>query len=385
LVAAGTLAYGQAWWADAVAAPARSGRGPYGPLQPADANGLMLPEGFRSRAVAHGGTIVAATGFVWHLFSDGAATYRTPDGGWILVSNSEVPDAGGAGAIRFDAGGNIKNAYSILKGSSSNCAGGATPWGTWLSCEEHDEGQVWECDPTGSENARLRPALGTFKHEAVAVDPRDSRVYLTEDLHDGALYRFTPERTGDLTNGLLEVAMEPAGNDRIDWTKVPDPHATSTPLRFQVPGRAVFKRGEGIWFDSGTIYIATTADSKIHAYETKNRRIRVIYNPKRLKNPPLTDVDNICVSRSGDLFVCEDNGEPGGIDLALITPGPRRQVARFARATGPQHGLEIPAIASELTGVCFNPAGDRLYFSSQRANLLGTIYEVSGPFRSARV
>lgn len=384
LVAAGTIGFGQAWWTSAVASPAKNGRGPYGPLLPAGPHGLMLPKGFSARVIARGGAPVALTGFIWHIFSDGAATYRTPDGGWILVSNSEVPQAGGAGAIRFSRTGQITDAYSILKGTNTNCAGGATPWGTWLSCEEDEEGQVWECDPTGKENARLRPALGTFQHEAVAVDPRDSRVYLTEDMGDGGLYRFTPRRKGDLSAGVLEIAMEPTADGRVDWTRVPDPHARSKPLRFQVPGRAVFERGEGIWFDSSVVYVSTTRDSRIHAYDTRNRKIRVIYDPDRLTDPPLTDVDNICVSRSGDLFVCEDKGEGDGIDIAVITPGPRRQVARFLRAKGVEHGIGLPEVASELTGVCFNPTGDRMYFASQRAGLLGAIYEVKGPFRQAR-
>ena len=145
----------------------------------------------------------------------------------------------------------------------------------------------------------------------------------------------------------------------------------------------MFKRGEGIFHDSGVIYVTTTRDSKIHAYNTRNRKIRVIYNPDKLKNPPLKDVDNICASRSGDLFVCEDNGEPDGIDIAIITPGRRRRVARFLKATGSEHNNGIEDIASELTGVCFNPQGDRLYFASQRARLLGAVYEVSGPFRAA--
>ena len=57
-------------------------------------------------------------------------------------------------------------------------------------------GLVWECDPAGERRALSRPAMGTFKHEAAAVDPRGRRIYLTEDLIDGGLYRFTPGRAG---------------------------------------------------------------------------------------------------------------------------------------------------------------------------------------------
>jgi hypothetical protein len=89
-------------------------------------------------------------------------------------------------------------------------------------------------------------------------------------------------------------------------------------------------------------------------------------------DPPLTNVDNITVSRSRELFVCEDNN---GAPLDIRTISPDREVAPFLTATGAQHR------GSELAGVAFNPGGDRLYFSSQRAHGLGAVYEISGPFR----
>ena len=93
LVAAEGMTLGPAFWQEALAVPARRGRSPYGPLGPPDANGARLPAGFRSRIVARGGTPVAGTGYGWHIFPDGAGTFRARDGGWILVSNSEVPTA----------------------------------------------------------------------------------------------------------------------------------------------------------------------------------------------------------------------------------------------------------------------------------------------------
>ena len=402
-ITAGALALGPAWW-EALARPAVRGATPYGPLGAPDANGIRLPEGFSSRVIARGAQPVAGTSYVFPIFPDGAATYRTGDGGWILVVNSEVPTPvptangapvvgnpgeGGASAIRFDAGGNVVDAYRILSGTTSNCAGGKTPWRTWLSCEEFDEGRVWECDPRGREEARVRPALGVFKHEAACVDPDDGRVYMTEDEGDGGFYRFTPRRKGDLSKGKLEIAKVRDG--RVRWADVPDPAAGRAPTREQVPGASRFKRGEGIWFDSGYVYFATTGDSRIWRYNTRNRRLLVLYDPDRItRDAPLRDADNLTVSRSGDIFVCEDDGGDDPLDICLITPPqrgrgsgrrPRRRVGRFCKFTGPQHGEPGTEASSEIAGVCFNPAGDRLYASSQRAFFSGVLYEVAGPFR----
>lgn len=373
LLAAGALALGPSFWRDALAGHGAPGPGPYGPLRPPDAHGLRLPQGFSSRLIARGGQPVQGTDYAWHIFSDGQATYATHDGGWILVSNCEAPAflGGGASAIRFDAAGRVIDAYRILEDTNLNCAGGATPWGTWLSCEEVDNGRVWECDPRGEASAVVRPALGVFKHEAATVDPRGRRVYLTEDQGDGGLYRFTPKHYPDLSEGRLEIAQLSV-KGKVKWTDVPDPTATVTPTRYQVSGSTPFARGEGIWFDSGTVYVATTRDNRIHAYDTTGQKIDVIYDAAALVDPPLTGVDNVTVSRAGDLYVCEDNGA-AELDLGLITPA--HEVARFLTATGPQHRR------SELTGVIFDLSGSRLYFSSQRFMSTGAIFEVTGPFR----
>ena len=365
---------GAAFWDELFGAVAESsakqGSG-YGPRGAPDEHGLRLPEGFRSRLVARGGEEVPSTGYRWHEASDGMASFPSGDGGHILVSNSETV-VGGASAIRFGPDGEAHDAYRILEGTTQNCSGGGTPWGTWLSCEEVEGGQVWECDPAGGRRAAARPAMGAFKHEAAAVDPRARCVYLTEDLIDGGFYRFTPERWPDLSEGRLEIAVV-AVNGSVTWHPVPDPSAATTPTRQQVPGSTRFARGEGIWFDSGIVYVATTADNKVHAYDTRRRRIEVIYDAAALTDPPLTGVDNITVARSGDLYVCEDNGT-GMLDIVLITPG--RRIARFITASGPHH------TTSELCGVVFDPRGRRLYFSSQRFDGTGAVFEVTGPFRT---
>jgi secreted PhoX family phosphatase len=373
------VALGARFWDDLFGAASSAGPRPgpgYGPRRPPDELGLRLPEGFRGRIVAHGGERVGGTGYEWHEASDGAATFPLDDGGWILVSNSETV-RGGASALRFRRDGKVVDAYRILDGTRQNCSGGGTPWGTWLSCEEVEDGLVWECDPGGRRDPVSHPALGVFKHEAAAVDPRGRRVYLTEDLIDGRFYRFTPERWPRLGRGVLELATVSDGG-QVRWTEVPDPSARHLATRRQLPESTPLKRGEGIWRDGRTVYVATTADHRVHAYDIERQRMRVIYDGLATRSAPLLRVDQLTANRAGEVFVCEDIATDE-IDIGLIERSGR--VSRFLSATGPQHAN------SELTGVSFDPSGSRMYFSSQRAGGSeglpgpGAIYEVSGPFR----
>ena len=368
------VSLGAAFWDDlfenAEQKPRRRSPG-YGRLRAPDANGLRLPEGFRSREVARGGREVAGTGYRWHLAADGAATFPVAAGGFVMVSNAET-FKGGASAIRFGRDGEPAAAYRILEGTTSNCSGDGTPWGTWLSCEEVESGQVWECDPAGRKRGVARPAMGVFKHEAAAVDPVGRAVYLTEDLVDGCLYRFTPRRWPDLSAGLLEVARV-GRRGKVEWVRVPDPAGRRQPLREQVAGSTAFKRGEGIWREGRTVYVATTADHRVHVYDIDRERMEVAYDGLASRSAPLLRVDQLTGSRGGEVFVCEDL-TADEIDVGVIDR--RGRVSKFLSATGPVHR------GSELTGACFDPAGSRMFLSSQRAHGGdGAIYEVRGPFR----
>jgi uncharacterized protein len=378
--AAATLAVaaGPAAWRHAYAAPTVGGAGPYGPLGEPDANGLLLPAGFTSRVIARSGEVVPGTAYVWPPFPDGAATYAAPDGGWYHAVNSEVlAGGGGASAIRYAPDGTIVDAYPILRGTSGNCAGGPTPWGTWLSCEEAQapsnvgEGLVWECDPTALGQGVARPAMGAFNHEAVAVDPEGRRLYLTEDRSDGRFYRFTPAAYPDLSDGLLEVAVV-AADGATTWLSVPDPAAATTTTRSQVPASTPFDGGEGCWFDAGFVYFTTKGDNRVWVHDVSAATTTVLYDAADFgADPPLSGVDNVVVSGAGDLYVAEDGGN---MEINLITPD--RVVSPFVRYVGNDD--------SEITGPVFDPSGTRLYFSSQRGPAPigpGITFEVRGPFR----
>ncbi|MEU2654116.1 alkaline phosphatase PhoX [Streptomyces sp. NPDC007325] len=366
----GTLMAGAAY-----AAPAQPGTGPYGALGAANANGIMLPAGFTSRIVARSGQTVPGTSYTWHNAPDGGACY-TDGSGWIYVSNSEINPSGGASALRFNSSGTVTGAYRILSNTRQNCAGGKTPWNTWLSCEEVSLGYVYETDPYGVNAAVRRDAMGRFKHEAAAADPVRRVIYLTEDESSGCFYRFVPTTWGNLASGTLQVLVAgSATSGSFTWQNVPDPDGSPTTTRTQVSGAKKFNGGEGCHYADDKVWFTTKGDNRLWQLNLTDNTYELAYDDSLVPGgaAPLTGVDNVTGSSSGDLYIAEDGGN---MEICLITPDD--VVSPFLRITG-QSG-------SEICGPAFSPDGTRLYFSSQRgttgSSSGGITYEVTGPFRA---
>lgn len=392
---------------------------------------VMAPAGFEVRCVARAGlnpvTGLADGGYLWHINPDGGAVFPAADGGWVYASNSESTP-GGVGAIRFDKNGVITDAYRILDGTRNNCAGGPTPWGTWLSCEETTNGEVFECDPFGTaDDAVKKPALGAFPHEAAAIDPINHVCYLTEDGGSQRFWRFVTSADDQtlmpngvtrlaLTSGTLQVlnveGFENGGDPtdaelreakRASWVTITTPPTLPgvPPLPQQLPTSTtmgtVFTGGEGIWYHEipealrttpalgtvptrGVIFFTTKGTNRVHAYDVENQLIELIFDNENMQiTTGFNDVDNLTVSPAGDVLVSED-GEL--MRLYVIVPN---QPAKLL--------MQITKGGSEICGPAFTPDGARLYFSSQRgpsgatgATSTGATFEMTIPpeFRSLK-
>lgn len=387
-----------------------------GPLGEPDANNIRLPRGFTSRVVAVAGQFPAAgSPGIWHAFPDGSAVFPRPEGGWIYCCNSEVPGIGtvtfsfpelsglplvdeligvggrfapglgGASALVFDAGGTVVDCYRVLRNTTFNCSGGATPWNTWLSCEEINDGRVWECDPYGVVDAQVKPALGIFAHEALALDPAARTAYMTEDLPEGRFYRFVATEPDWPAGGrarfeqgtlqVLQVLGDPdtAQNNPLPvrWIDAANPAARQIDNRR--PEATAFDGGEGLWFHRGVAFFATRGDNRIWALDTDAQTLEIIYDFDTASGASriLSGVDNLTVTASGEILVCEDGG-----DMQLCVILPDRSVIPLLQVMGQS--------ASEISGAAFSPDGRRLYFNSNRGSRnglgLGITYEIMLPF-----
>lgn len=396
----------------------------YGPARAAGPD-LALPEGFSYRIISRVGDPMSDGNPVPDAF-DGMAAYPGRNFTTVLIRNHEIRGAGTPGVVVpaskqyddvYNAGntkvvldnqGNRTDEFAVLGGTTTNCAGGAMPWDSWIACEEatpdgeEPHGYCFEIpsSATGPVDPEPIKQAGRMVHEACAWF--GNVLYLTEDRGDSCFYRYRPQqkirRSGQLvdSSGPLEAlrivsrpgvdtgpgtanGFVPGRPLRVDWVEIdePDPASgeESTRSQGQAKGAAQFRRTEGAWMGGDIVYFDCTSGGaggfgQVWAYDTRGSTLTLIYeSPSREE---LDQPDNVVeVPRTRDIFLCED---AGGDPLRV------RGITRDGRI---YEFAESISNDSEFCGACFDSKGRTLYLNQQSP---GVTYAITGPWaqRDAR-
>jgi uncharacterized protein len=434
----------------AVASPLKeASQSGYGPLVK-DPKGIFnLPKGFTYQVISKQGTPMA-DGFVVPGKGDGMATFKGKNNSTIIIRNHEnvpndfkngpfgknnelltqadkqkfydfgngkLPGLGGTTTLIYNhSTKKVEKEFLSLAGTIRNCAGGPTPWNSWITCEEtvekangtleKDHGYTFEV-PATEKIGLAAPVpikgMGRFNHEAIAIDPKSGVVYLTEDDGEGLLYRFVPTTPGKLQQGgrlqalsfqqqrsfdtrnwvgISPSVLETKKSYAVNWIDLEGIESPHNDLRHRgfIKGAARFARGEGMWYGNDEMYFACTnggADKsgqifryKPSSYEGTSREkespgvIELFAEPND-KNI-LKYCDNLTIAPWGDVVLSEDDDHPF---LVGITP------------TGEYYKLgENTGYNSELAGAVFSPNGDTLFVNIQHA---GLTLAIEGPWKRA--
>ena len=426
----------------------------FGPLKPDPGEILDLPAGFAYTVISRAGEEMD-DGLLVPGRHDGMAAFPAENGTIRLVCNHELraswrslsafgpelerlelvdrdklydagggstPGLGGTTTIHYDPASKERlDIHLSLAGTEINCAGGAMPWGSWLSCEEtfanpgksfergmiinrdRRHGYVFEVPVTAKGIAEPVPltAMGRFEHEAAAIDPATGIIYMTEDRHQSLLYRFLPDVPGKLREGgrlqALAIRNKPRFDSRnwadrqIDtgqwlettWLDIENPDSDDNDLRLRGHdnGAALFARGEGICNADGQFAFTCTIGGPdrlgqifLYAPSPAEGTADEARKPGRLgllceseADAILRNADNLTMSPWGDLVVCEDTAGHCGL------VGVRPDGSQYPLADNPYNN-------AELTGICFSPDRNVMFVNVQQ---VGVTLAITGPWSTA--
>jgi secreted PhoX family phosphatase len=362
---------------------------------------------------------------------DGMAAFAGDNGQVVLVRNHEIGPGvaltapaydsragGGTTTTVFDpASEKVVSTRVSLAGTLRNCAGGPTPWGSWLTCEEStigpadpqnplplQHGYIFEVPHDGLSDAKPLKEMGCFVHEAIAVDPQTGIVYETQDRAQAGLYRFVPKTRGRLADGgrlqMLAVdgrrGFDTTRGQRagaaydIHWVDIsePDrPNVSATAgyglgvLQQGIDGGgAIFSRLEGATFGDGRLYVTATDGGdagmgQVWEIDPRRDRLRLLFESPGA--PVLNMPDNLALSPRGGLVLCED-GTATPCVHGLMRDG---RIFRFARNNikldEPRNGLTGDFSQREFAGATYSPDGKWLFFNAQTP---GVTFAVTGPW-----
>lgn len=420
----------------------------YGKLKPVrDLNTglplLRLPQGFSYRSFGWTGEAMS-DGTPTPPAHDGMGIVRTQGDVVTLVRNHEVVRAsgafgpvashydprcgGGTVTLEFDVGkGEALAARPSLSGTMKNCAGGVTPWNTWLSCEEYvsaagmpwlsrdgvgifqrDHGFVFEVPAAGLSRAEALIGLGQFRHEAATVHAPSGHVFLTEDMEPAAgFYRFIPKRRGELIRGGRLQMLKAVGRDdlrsglqggqrfKVEWVEIEHPergferysnNIRGVQKQGLAQGAARFTRLEGVIATRDEIFFTSTnggdaACGQVFAYYPRTDELALIYespDPETLDYP-----DNVVVSPRGGLVLSQDSKGSGQHLFGLTRSGNLFPFAlNNVMLDGGYRGFDGDYRAAEWAGTCFSPDGRWLF-----ANVYspGFTVAITGPWRDGLI
>ncbi|CAB9507199.1 osmC-like protein [Seminavis robusta] len=350
---------------------------------------LVLSQGLTSRIIAISGQPIqyTATGGLafsaidFHSWPDGAACFpdnrpNNPDG-WIYVSNQE-DEPGGVGAITFDANGNIVDYRMLLTGTTYNCNGGKTPWGSWISAEEdfdNYQGRPWQVDPYGVRApVPINMGLAGGSYEAFAYDARNllvPRFYLTEDDVFGALERFTPLAAD--WNNPWDILLGPGVNEWLLLIPTPGDPSTGTytwttdlPTARSNAGLN-YPESEGIDVSNGTLFFVCKGIRMLFTLDLDgNTYTRQSTDSGLFEGEP--DIIRTILSDEPDgeamLYFTEDNGRRAGIHAR--------------NSAGELFTIVEGFYSPETTGLALSPNGKFLYFCFQEDGYCFAISRTDG-------
>ncbi len=415
----------------------------YGPLEKDPDEYIDLPKGFSYNIISREGEEMI-DGFLVPGAADGMAAFGTADGKVILIRNHELspgskshgpfgkdnellnnldknmlydygegesPSLGGTTTLIYNEDtGKVELQYLSLAGTNRNCAGGPTPWGSWITCEEdmtvsgngQEKNHGYNFEVPASATAQLAEPIalkdmGRFNHEAICVSPQTSIVYQTEDRNDSLIYRFIPNTPGKLHEGgrlqALAIKNQKSFNTTnwaersidlftpfdVEWIDLDNVDSPLDDLRFRGfdKGAAMFARGEGMWYGQEEIFFACTSGGpnklgQVFRYipspfegtlrESESPGKLILFAESDNKNI-LKNCDNLTVAPWGDIVLCEDHK-----DAFLRGITPEGQIYTLGHNVGSK---------SEFAGACFSPSGNTLFVNIQGP---GDTLAITGPW-----